>query len=153
MKRKLYVITLIAFLGIDSLWLGLVAPSFYRSQIGHLMAENANFPAAPKAGTTSWRTLLYWFKKECENLMDEEFMGCVHCDVLLPRHNDGSTVGQGGRQSFNATFQDNCAVAALQEQRWDMQAFEPLRIKYITFVCPHLPRQSVDQYQPLRSGR
>jgi uncharacterized membrane protein len=46
MTLKLYIITFLAFLGIDSLWLGLIAPSFYRSQIGHLMAETANFPAA-----------------------------------------------------------------------------------------------------------
>jgi uncharacterized membrane protein len=46
MKLKLYVITLIAFLGIDSIWLGLVAPSFYRSQIGYIMAETPNFLAA-----------------------------------------------------------------------------------------------------------
>jgi uncharacterized membrane protein len=46
MRLKLYVITLIVFLGIDSFWLGLVAPQFYRSQIGHLMAERANLPAA-----------------------------------------------------------------------------------------------------------
>ncbi|GAB4497155.1 MAG: DUF2177 family protein [Anaerolineales bacterium] len=46
MKFKLYLITLIAFLGIDSFWLGLVAPSFYRSQIGYIMAENPNFLAA-----------------------------------------------------------------------------------------------------------
>lgn len=46
MTLKLYLITFLAFLGIDSLWLGLIAPSFYRSQIGHLMADNANFVAA-----------------------------------------------------------------------------------------------------------
>lgn len=46
MNFKLYFITLISFLGIDSLWLGLVAPSFYRSQIGFIMAENPNFFAA-----------------------------------------------------------------------------------------------------------
>ncbi len=46
MKLKLYIITLIAFLGIDSLWLGLVAPSFYQSQIGYIMAENPNLIAA-----------------------------------------------------------------------------------------------------------
>lgn len=46
MKLKLYFITLIAFLGIDSLWLGLVAPLFYKSQIGYIMAENPNFLAA-----------------------------------------------------------------------------------------------------------
>ncbi|MDP1614689.1 MAG: DUF2177 family protein [Methylococcales bacterium] len=43
---KLYLTTLLAFLGIDALWLGLIAPAFYRSQIGHLMAENPNFLAA-----------------------------------------------------------------------------------------------------------
>ena len=46
MKLKLYLITFLAFLGIDSLWLGLVAPSFYKSQIGYIMAENPNFFAA-----------------------------------------------------------------------------------------------------------
>lgn len=46
MKLKLYLITFLAFLGIDSLWLGLVAPSFYKSQIGYIMAENPNFLAA-----------------------------------------------------------------------------------------------------------
>ena len=46
MKLKLYLITFLAFLAIDSLWLGLVAPSFYRSQIGYIMAETPNYFAA-----------------------------------------------------------------------------------------------------------
>ena len=46
MKLKLYLITFIAFLTIDSLWLGLVAPAFYRSQIGFIMADQPNFLAA-----------------------------------------------------------------------------------------------------------
>lgn len=46
LKLKLYLITLFVFLGIDSFWLGLVAPKFYQSQIGHLMAETVNLPAA-----------------------------------------------------------------------------------------------------------
>jgi uncharacterized membrane protein len=46
MKLKLYFITLLIFLGIDSIWLGFVAPTFYRAQIGHLMAETANLAAA-----------------------------------------------------------------------------------------------------------
>ena len=46
MRIKLYLITLFVFLGIDSLWLGLAAPLFYRSQIGHLMAESVNLAAA-----------------------------------------------------------------------------------------------------------
>ena len=46
MKIKLYILALFIFLGIDALWLGLVAPDFYRSQIGHLMAETPNLYAA-----------------------------------------------------------------------------------------------------------
>jgi uncharacterized membrane protein len=46
MRLKLYFITLITFLAIDSVWLGLVAPKFYASQIGFLMAETPNFVAA-----------------------------------------------------------------------------------------------------------
>lgn len=46
MTIKIYFITLTAFLGIDAIWLGLVAPAFYRSQIGHLMAGSANLLAA-----------------------------------------------------------------------------------------------------------
>ena len=46
MSLKLYFLTLVIFLGIDAVWLGLVAPKFYRSQIGHLMADKANLPAA-----------------------------------------------------------------------------------------------------------
>ena len=46
MRIRLYLLTLLIFLGIDSVWLGLVAPGFYRSQIGHLMADSVNLPAA-----------------------------------------------------------------------------------------------------------
>lgn len=46
MKIKLYFVTLFVFLGIDSLWLGLVAPEFYRAQIGHLMAATPKLAAA-----------------------------------------------------------------------------------------------------------
>lgn len=46
MTLKLYFLTLVIFLSIDSIWLGLVAPKFYRAQIGHLMAEKANFAVA-----------------------------------------------------------------------------------------------------------
>lgn len=46
MSLKLYFLTLVIFLGVDAFWLGLVAPKFYRSQIGHLMADKANLPAA-----------------------------------------------------------------------------------------------------------
>ena len=43
---KMYLIAFVVFLAIDALWLGLVAPKFYKSQIGHLMAEKPNFVAA-----------------------------------------------------------------------------------------------------------
>jgi uncharacterized membrane protein len=46
MRLKLYFLTLITFLAIDSLWLGLVAPKFYESQIGYMMTDNPNFLAA-----------------------------------------------------------------------------------------------------------
>ena len=46
MSLRLYFVSLITFLGIDSIWLGFIAPTFYRSQIGHLMAETPNFLAA-----------------------------------------------------------------------------------------------------------
>jgi uncharacterized membrane protein len=46
MRLKLYFIALISFLAVDSMWLGLVAPKFYRSQIGHLMAETPNLFSA-----------------------------------------------------------------------------------------------------------
>lgn len=43
---KLYFITLMAFLAIDMVWLGLVARTFYQQQIGFLMAPSANWLAA-----------------------------------------------------------------------------------------------------------
>jgi uncharacterized membrane protein len=43
---KAYAATLIVFLGLDALWLGVVARSFYAAQLGHLMRENVNFLAA-----------------------------------------------------------------------------------------------------------
>jgi len=43
---KLVLVTLVIFLGIDSVWLGLVAPKFYQAQIGHLLAETPNLVAA-----------------------------------------------------------------------------------------------------------
>lgn len=46
MKLKLYLITLLVFLGIDSLWLGFVAPKFYQAQIGYIMTKSPNLLAA-----------------------------------------------------------------------------------------------------------
>lgn len=46
MKIKLYFIALFTFLAIDSVWLSLTLPTLYLAQIGHLMAEDANFLAA-----------------------------------------------------------------------------------------------------------
>ena len=43
---KMYVIAFVIFLAIDAIWLGLVAPKFYKSQIGHLMSEKPNLIAA-----------------------------------------------------------------------------------------------------------
>jgi uncharacterized membrane protein len=43
---KPYLLTLIPFVALDALWLGLIAPQFYRAQIGHLMADQVNWSAA-----------------------------------------------------------------------------------------------------------
>ena len=43
---KLYLATMIAFLAIDMVWLGLVARKFYRAQLGFLMAPKTNLLAA-----------------------------------------------------------------------------------------------------------
>ncbi len=41
-----YLATLVAFTGIDLVWLGFVANGYYRSQIGHLLGDKPNLPAA-----------------------------------------------------------------------------------------------------------
>lgn len=41
-----YVGTVVAFLGLDFLWLGKVATGFYRSRIGSLLLDQPNFIAA-----------------------------------------------------------------------------------------------------------
>ena len=43
---KLYAIAVVAFFIIDLTWLGVVARSFYQTQMGHLMRANVNWPAA-----------------------------------------------------------------------------------------------------------
>lgn len=43
---KLYGLTAAAFFAIDMVWLGLVAPRFYRSQIGSIMREQPLWSAA-----------------------------------------------------------------------------------------------------------
>lgn len=46
MFLKLYLIALPVFLGIDMIWLGLVAKNFYSRQIGFLMKADVNWLAA-----------------------------------------------------------------------------------------------------------
>ena len=41
-----FVATVVVFIVIDGLWLGLVARSFYRRHLGYLMAEKPNWAAA-----------------------------------------------------------------------------------------------------------
>ena len=41
-----YAATLIAFLALDFVWLGVVAKSFYRAQMGKLLAEHINMGVA-----------------------------------------------------------------------------------------------------------
>ncbi len=42
----LYLIILASFFVIDMIWLGLVARNFYRQQLGFIMVEKINWPAA-----------------------------------------------------------------------------------------------------------
>lgn len=41
-----YIVTFLVFLGIDAIWLGLIAKNFYSKTIGHLMADKPNLLAA-----------------------------------------------------------------------------------------------------------
>lgn len=41
-----YILTTLVFLGIDAIWLGIIAKNLYATKIGHLMAENPNFLVA-----------------------------------------------------------------------------------------------------------
>jgi len=43
---KLYVVTLVVFLVIDLVWLGLVARNFYRKYLGYIMSPSPNWLAA-----------------------------------------------------------------------------------------------------------
>jgi len=46
MFLKIYLIAFLVFLGIDMVWLGLVAKNIYSKYLGFLMAENVNWAAA-----------------------------------------------------------------------------------------------------------
>jgi uncharacterized membrane protein len=73
---KMYVVSLVSFLALDSVWLVLVAPKFYKKHIGYVMAQNPNLFAAglfyllfmvglvvfviqPAVNDGSWQTALY----------------------------------------------------------------------------------------------
>lgn len=43
---KLYLLTIPVFFAIDLLWLGVVAKSFYQSNLAHLLSPLVNWPAA-----------------------------------------------------------------------------------------------------------
>ncbi len=46
MFTRLFLIALPVFFALDMLWLGLIARNFYRSQIGFLLKDKVNWPAA-----------------------------------------------------------------------------------------------------------
>ncbi len=43
---RIWVVAFVVFMSIDLVWLGVVARGFYRKQLGPLMAEQVNWPAA-----------------------------------------------------------------------------------------------------------
>ena len=72
---KIYGLTLVIFLILDSVWLGVISPGLYQEKIGHLLADEVNWPAAalfyllfiaglvffavkPSLGQNSWKTAL-----------------------------------------------------------------------------------------------
>ncbi len=46
MMIKRYFVIFVIFFAIDIVWLALIAPKFYKAQIGHLMTDNVNWIAA-----------------------------------------------------------------------------------------------------------
>lgn len=73
---KMYLVSLVSFLALDSVWLGFIAPKFYKKNIGFIMSQNPNFLAAglfylifmvglvvfviqPAISNGSWHTALY----------------------------------------------------------------------------------------------
>jgi uncharacterized membrane protein len=43
---KLYLLTVPVFLAVDMVWLGWLARDFYKTNLGHLLAPEVNWPAA-----------------------------------------------------------------------------------------------------------
>ncbi|MEW8969611.1 MAG: DUF2177 family protein [Mesobacillus sp.] len=43
---RIYFVTFIVFLMLDSVWLGVISPALYKEQIGHLLAPEVNWIAA-----------------------------------------------------------------------------------------------------------
>jgi uncharacterized membrane protein len=43
---SVYVLTLVTFLAIDAVWLGLIASGMYKRELGHLLAPNVRWGAA-----------------------------------------------------------------------------------------------------------
>jgi uncharacterized membrane protein len=46
MMTRIYSVTFIVFLMLDSVWLGVISPALYKEQIGHLLAPEVNWIAA-----------------------------------------------------------------------------------------------------------
>jgi uncharacterized membrane protein len=46
MMMRIYSVTFVVFLMLDSVWLGVISPALYKEQIGHLLAPELNWTAA-----------------------------------------------------------------------------------------------------------
>ncbi|WP_286181154.1 DUF2177 family protein [Bacillus sp. ISL-37] len=46
MMMRIYSVTFVVFLMLDSVWLGVISPALYKEQIGHLLAPEVNWTAA-----------------------------------------------------------------------------------------------------------
>jgi uncharacterized membrane protein len=69
---KTYLATLVAFLVLDGLWLGLVARAFYRQHLGYLMAPHANALAAALFYLLFVAAVLFFVVKGMNSLRKKE---------------------------------------------------------------------------------
>jgi uncharacterized membrane protein len=68
-----YVITLVVFLAIDSLWLGFIAADFYQQRIGHLM------------GPVNWLAALLFYLVYIGGILVFAVMPATASDQVTPR--------------------------------------------------------------------
>lgn len=86
---KLYAVAVVTFFVIDLPWLGVVARSFYQSQMGHLMRANVNWGAAALfflVFVTGIVVLVVWPAVERQSLRQALLLGALFGLVTYAAH-------------------------------------------------------------------